>query len=190
VTSYFGAVPAWAGEVSLRAVTTSDAPLLDGWHAQPALMGEFNDFGHLERPSYAERLAAGGLVGDGGGSLLVEAAGAPVGTVSWHRVQYGPNDESAQWNTGISLLPEARGRGIGWRAQRLLAERLLATTSVNRIEASTDVGNVAEQRSLEKAGFTREGVLRGAQHRAGAWHDIVSYSLLRADLDTPPPGAA
>ncbi len=52
---------------------------------------------------------------------------------------------------------------------------------MNRIEASTDVENLAEQKALGKAGFTREGVLRGAQFRLGTWHDMVQYSRLRHD---------
>ena len=44
-----------------------------------------------------------------------------------------------------------------------------------------DVENVAEQRALERAGFTREGVLRGAQHRRGRWRDLVLYARLRDD---------
>jgi RimJ/RimL family protein N-acetyltransferase len=52
---------------------------------------------------------------------------------------------------------------------------------VNRVEAATDLDNIAEQRSLEKAGFRREGVLRGSQWRAGAYHDLVYYALLRTD---------
>jgi RimJ/RimL family protein N-acetyltransferase len=53
---------------------------------------------------------------------------------------------------------------------------------IERVEASTDVDNVAEQRSLEKAGYTREGIIRRAQWRAGAYHDLVGYSILREDL--------
>ncbi|MFI5101364.1 MAG: GNAT family N-acetyltransferase [Actinomycetes bacterium] len=117
------------------------------------------------------------------GRLVVEEGGAPVGDVSWHSVWYGPNTASRSYNIGISLAPDARGRGIGSRAQRLLVEHLLATTDVGRVEASTDVENVAEQRSLEKAGFVREGVLRSAQGRADGRHDLVVYSFLRSDLD-------
>ena len=58
---------------------------------------------------------------------------------------------------------------------------LFANTSLNRVEAQTDLENVPEQRSLEKAGFIREGIARGAQFRAGAHHDLVTYSRLRAD---------
>jgi RimJ/RimL family protein N-acetyltransferase len=121
------------------------------------------------------------------GRLLVELTDADglmgvAGVVSWHRVAYGPNPGSHAWNVGIGLAPESRGHGVGAVAQRLLAEWLLATTSTHRIEASTDVSNVAEQKSLERAGFTREGVLRAAQRRADGRHDLASYSLLRTDL--------
>lgn len=54
---------------------------------------------------------------------------------------------------------------------------------VNRVQAETEITNIAEQRALEKAGFTREGVLRGATFRAGKWHDQVVYGVLRAEIE-------
>lgn len=107
---------------------------------------------------------------------------AYAGVVSWHLVTYGPNPGSHAWNIGIELAESARGHGVGTVAQRLLARWLLATTHVERIEASTDVTNVAEQKSLERAGFTREGVLRSAQKRADGRHDLYGYSILPSDL--------
>ena len=62
-----------------------------------------------------------------------------------------------------------------------MAEELFRTTDANRVEASTDVDNVAEQRSLTKAGFTREGIARGSQFRGGAYHDLIVYARLRTD---------
>jgi len=105
-----------------------------------------------------------------------------VGTMSWHDTWYGPTAGSQAWNIGIGLAPTARGRGVGSLAQRLLAEHLFTSTFVTRVEASTDVLNIAEQRALERAGFTREGILRQAQQREDGWHDLVSYSILRSDL--------
>jgi len=121
------------------------------------------------------------------GRLLVELTDAEgvvgvAGVVSWHRVTYGPNPGSHAWNIGIGLAPESRGRGVGGVAQQLLAHWLLAVTPTTRIEASTDVANVPEQKALERAGFTREGTLRSAQSRADGRHDLYSYSLLRTDL--------
>ena len=121
--------------------------------------------------------------------LVVEEDGVAVGDVSWHTVWYGPNQASRTFNIGISLAGPARGRGIGTRAQRLLVEYLFVSTDVARVEASTDVANVPEQRSLEKAGFVREAVLRSAQSRVDGRHDLVVYSFLRSDLPLrPAPG--
>jgi RimJ/RimL family protein N-acetyltransferase len=104
--------------------------------------------------------------------------------VSWHRVGYGPPGGSDAWNMGIELAPEARGNGYGVEAQALLARYLFETTLANRVEAQTDIENIAEQRALEKAGFTREGVARGSQFRAGAYHDLVTYSILRSEVES------
>ncbi|AZZ48385.1 N-acetyltransferase [Rathayibacter rathayi] len=79
--------------------------------------------------------------------------------------------------TGIDA--SRRGQGIGSLAQRLLVEYLFAGTRAERIQAYTDVDNRAERRALEQAGFEEEGVLRRAQWRDGAWHDLVLFSTLR-----------
>ena len=171
--------------VRLRRAVPEDAELLDAWHG-PEFTGEFNAFGIPYGPM-APVIEKTGLIGDRAGTLIVEtAAGDPVGTVSWHAVLYGPNPESVAFNIGINLIPDARFKGYGAVAQRLLADHLLETTPVNRIEAMTDVANTAEQRALEKAGFRREGVLFGAQHRAGGWHDLVVYSFVREPRPAAP----
>jgi RimJ/RimL family protein N-acetyltransferase len=172
-----------SGRVRLRDITLDDADMLDAWDADPTVIGEFNDFGIPRDPTDREALARGPLRNVHNGQLIVELIedGRPVGSVGWHRVRYGPNPESDAWNIGIALLPDDRGRGYGTAAQSQLADYLFANTTVNRVEAQTDAANVAEQRSLERAGFVREGVARGSQHRAGAYHDLVTYARLRGD---------
>jgi RimJ/RimL family protein N-acetyltransferase len=167
--------------IRLRQATLDDVELLTLWSSSPHYTGEFNDFGLSRQRPYHELITKNELIGPNGGTLMVQrvAGNEVIGTVSWRQVRYGPTPESVAWNIGITLIPEMRGQGFGSVAQRLLAAYLFATTSVNRIEAGTDVDNLAEQRALEKAGFTREGVLRGAQHRAGAWHDLMIYAVVR-----------
>jgi RimJ/RimL family protein N-acetyltransferase len=174
------------GGVRLRDVELADADLLDSW-STPEAKGPFNDFGVAHPPTDREVLAGGPLRNERNGVLIIERTGdgRPIGTVSWHLARYGPNDESGAWNIGIALLPEARGHGHGTEAQRLVADYLFASTAVNRVEASTDVENVIEQRALEKAGFVREGVARGSQFRAGAHHDLVIYARVRGDGSPP-----
>jgi [ribosomal protein S5]-alanine N-acetyltransferase len=86
---------------------------------------------------------------------------------------------SATSGPGAALLPEHRGRGLGTLAQRRLVDHLFRFTTVHRLEAGTDAENHAEQKALERIGFTREGVLREVAFRDGAWRDCVLYSLLR-----------
>jgi RimJ/RimL family protein N-acetyltransferase len=102
-----------------------------------------------------------------------------LGLVNWRG--RGSSPPPSRWEIGIALLPQARGKSHGTEAQRQLTRYLFAHTTVHRIEAITATGNLAEQRALEKAGFTREGVLRGIGWREGAWRDGVLYSILRTD---------
>jgi RimJ/RimL family protein N-acetyltransferase len=169
--------------VRLRNAILADADVIDELQSLEKTDGGFNDFGMPFEPVDRAVLAKGPLLNDHNGMLLVERIedGVVIGTVSWHRVRYGPNPESDGWMFGIDLIAEARGQGYGTEAQRLIAKYLFDTTPMHRVEASTDVDNIAEQRALEKAGFTREGVNRGAQWRAGMWHDLVLYARVRED---------
>jgi RimJ/RimL family protein N-acetyltransferase len=180
-----GPVERTGATVRLREIRIEDAAIVDGRFGEPDAAGTFNDFGLPRQPPLVERLAHGRrMVGPERGRLLIERVddAVVVGEIGWHPVMYGPNERSRALNIGISLLPEARGRGYGTEAQRLLAALLFDLFDIERVEASTDVENLAEQRSLEKAGFSREGVVRRAQFRAGAHHDLVGYSLVRTDL--------
>jgi RimJ/RimL family protein N-acetyltransferase len=115
----------------------------------------------------------------------VTEPGAPpviVGDMTAHLVWYGATTGSGAWNIGASLVEHWRGRGVGSRAQRLLAD-LLHEEGAVRVEASTDVDNIAERRSLEKAGFAFEGIARGAQVRADGRHDLAVFASIREEAD-------
>lgn len=100
-----------------------------------------------------------------------------VGNLSAHAVWYGPTQGSKAMNIGIAIVEEFRGKGIGSIAQGLLAAQLHHQGYV-RVEASTDITNIAEQRALAKAGFILEGTLRKAQGRADGLHDLQVWSHL------------
>lgn len=163
----------------LRPARPDELALAARWHGEPA--SPFEDWSG-DPPPGAERTAH--VEVPGGGELIVaDEDDAPIGTVQWRPVPYGPGPGSQALDIGISLRPESWGRGHGSRAQRLLAEYLFATTGVHRVTASTDVDNLAERKALLRAGFRVEGVLRGAQWRDGAYHDLVGFSRLRTDPD-------
>ncbi|WP_406435934.1 GNAT family N-acetyltransferase [Streptomyces sp. NBC_00631] len=172
--------------VILRPAREGDLPLLERFLFDPEAASRFQWFGWRDPDRFRRRFAENGLLGPDGGQLIVDtdaASDGPFGFVSWHQLTTGPT--SYCWSVGIALAPRARGRGIGTRAQRPLVRYLFAHTPVQRIQADTDSANIAEQRALEKAGFTREGVMRGMVFRDGHWRDCVLYGVLR---DDPLPG--
>ena len=179
--SFSDDLPSQVARVTLRPVREADLTALEENESRDA--DPWNWFRYRPAETLRRRFAADGLLSDDAGTLAVETPdGALAGSVSWFTVVHGPSAACRALNIGISLLPGQRGHGYGSAAQRALAEYLFATTLTERIEAETDVENIAEQRALERAGFTREGVLRDTQFRAGRWRDNVIYSVLRAEV--------
>lgn len=122
------------------------------------------------------------LAGDAN-MLAVTLGDELVGRVEWIRTAWGRPDTSGCWEIAVGVFAERRGSGIGTEAQRLLVDYLFTHYPVQRVQATTAAENTAEQRCLEKLGFTREGVIRQAQWRDGAWHDQWIYSILRSEWD-------
>ena len=156
--------------VTLRPQQTEDLPFLTGGDSP------FDDFG----PSAEPTTSVPHLDASGGLSVIADD-GHVAGDVSWHWGQWGPNPGSRCPMIGIWLRPAYRGRGIGSAAQAQLVDLFFRHTTTNRVEAHTDVDNVPEQRALEAAGFKREGLVRGAQWRDGAYRDGFLYAVLRGD---------
>jgi RimJ/RimL family protein N-acetyltransferase len=166
-------------DVRLRPVEEKDLDVFEEHATTPEGTGELQWFGHRSQHDRQREFADNGLLGPEGGYLTVEADGQAAGWMRWQQRLWGPPQTSWCWTISIVVFPGFRGQGVGSRAQRGLVDYLFAHTRAERIEASTDATNVAEQRALEKSGFEREGVIRRGQWRDGGWHDQVMYSILR-----------
>jgi aminoglycoside 6'-N-acetyltransferase len=168
------------GRVSLRPVTAADLDVFDGEFSSAQRTGVYQWFGFTSTSGLRRGLAENGLLGaDSGVLTVVDGGWEPAGRVEWFKSVWGRPDTSSCWTIAIGLRPSFQGRGIGTEAQRLLVDYLFSHTRAERVQAYTDVENRAEQRALEKAGFSREGVLLSAQWRQGGWQDQVLYSVLR-----------
>ena len=166
--------------IRLRPVVEDDLALFRRFLTEPFLIGlDWAGFRDAQAP--ARRFAEDGYLGAANGRLMVEVEqeGAAAGFVSYLEGRY--SGMASYWEIGIALLPEWRGRGIGWRAQAMLCDYLFSHSPAQRIQAATHAENIAEQRSLVKAGFQLEGVIRAGEFRAGQWRDGYLYSRLRDD---------
>ena len=153
---------------SLRPYRPEDHELLQ------ARESVFDDFGpHAVNPERSSRLDD-----DGGLVVSLDGDGPARGEVTWHWVQWGPTAASRCPMIGIYLRPEARGRGLGVRAQRELVDLFFRHTVTNRVEAHTDIENVAEQRALERANveLSNERWVQTMNERTGpAWAWYLSW---------------
>lgn len=172
------------GDVHLRPVEESHLAPIVRCEWDPGAAGEFQWFGfQMDKAKKLERRwQKDGLIGTDSSYLsVVLRDGTCAGLVDWR-----PTGRFGNQEIGIMIFTEHRGRGIGTEAQRQLVDYLFSTTTAHRIQAGTEADNVAEQKALERIGFTREGVNREIYFRAGRWRDSVMYGLLRGEQRPAP----
>lgn len=90
--------------------------------------------------------------------------------------------EERHCEIGYWLAPWARGRGIMTRSIRLLCRWIFDELGILRIAAFVEPDNLASQRTVERAGFTREGLMRSLFENKGRRRDAISFSLLPHEM--------
>ncbi|NEJ22630.1 GNAT family N-acetyltransferase [Rhizobium leguminosarum] len=75
------------------------------------------------------------------------------------------------------------GQGHMFAALQMVIPYIFSGLELHRIEAACIPDNARSIRLLEKAGFQREGYLRGYLKINGQWHDHVMFSRLATDTD-------
>jgi RimJ/RimL family protein N-acetyltransferase len=87
------------------------------------------------------------------------------------------------WIAGLGywLVPSARGRRLATPMVRLVADWALQELDILRLEAWVAPDNVASQRVLDRAGFTREGRLRNFLQVGGRTTDGLVYARVPPD---------
>ena len=101
-----------------------------------------------------------------------------VGGVSFNLL----NRERGSANLGYWVRTSRQNRGIANAAAILLSKAGFEDLNLNRIEIAVAVENYPSQKAAEKAGATREGVLRQLLSIGGKPHDAVMFSYIRKDF--------
>ena len=97
---------------------------------------------------------------------------------------HGDDTSGRRMEIGYEIVPAFRNKGYATEAIRQTVSYGFAEMGLVRIEALIMTGNTASMKTCEKAGFTKEGVLRKYRHymyREPALHDMVIYSYLSGD---------
>jgi len=173
------------GEVIVRLAAERDIPeVLIAYQDDPELhlrMGEERPPSGAELGRLAERAAADRAAGRGMTLTIVAVGdddGVCLGQVNVHQVDW----EHARLELGIWVVPQARGRGFGRKALRLLARWLLEELDFERVQLLTEPDNQPMLAAAAGAGFEREGTFRGFTRERGHRVDVAILSLVRRDL--------
>lgn len=109
--------------------------------------------------------------------LALAAADADTGEIVGGGTLHHLDAERSIVEIGYFVLPHARRRGVATTIARMLADHAISL-GIQRVVAYVNVGNVASERVAERAGFTREGVVRSMPVPDGRRVDKTLFSLL------------
>ena len=121
------------------------------------------------------------LNGDAGGYNLVVAereSGKYLGQVALFMVDH----LSRKAELAIVLAPDSLEKGYGYEALKLLLGFGFGQVNLNRIWLTVNSGNHRAIHVYEKAGFSREGVLRQDRYIDGHYEDVIVMSILREEF--------
>ncbi|MGC0421546.1 GNAT family N-acetyltransferase [Embleya sp. AB8] len=86
---------------------------------------------------------------------------------------------------GFALRADTWGHGYGVETVHLLAALAFRRLDLHRIWGARAPLNEVSGRTMERAGFTREGTIREHVHVRGAWRDSIVYGLLDHEWKRP-----
>lgn len=167
------------GIVTLRSWEPSDAPAI-----VECIDGDAEMAGWLDRLPQPYTLADAefyiGAAGEEKFAITDADSGRVLGSIG---LRWKDEEEVGTAEVGYWLRRDEQRRGYTTRALVLVTKHAL-DAGAHRIYLRADPKNVGSCRVAEKAGFTREGVLRSAHwnERLGRRQDWAIYSLLPGEL--------
>ncbi|HEV2072928.1 MAG TPA: GNAT family protein [Thermomicrobiales bacterium] len=106
----------------------------------------------------------------------------PIGGVDLHGIDV--RNRTAELGIMIGER-DARGRGLGTEAVRLVCDYGFNAMELNSIWLLTFGWNIAGQKAYVKAGFREFGRRRQARYFDGRYWDDIYYDLLREEFESP-----
>ena len=160
----------------MRVAEKKDLPLIGEWRSNPEFQGEYNILIQESKDELEKRYES--FRPDEKWFLIEKKDGAEIGLVVLEL-------ENGIQELGYGVIPNERGKGYCTEAVKIALDYLFLSKPIVRIQAHTNVRNMASQRVLEKTGFKKEGIVRKRIFIRGKWRDEFLYSILREEWKEP-----
>jgi RimJ/RimL family protein N-acetyltransferase len=172
--------------VNLRAVEPADYQLIWSWLNDASIMVYWGRPGTtLSLPEVQRREEAEASRGNSRKYIVETTEGHPIGQIDYYDLDW---QNRSAWVSIMIADPDYWGGGYGTEAMRTLLTFLFVQFGLHRVALTVHESNERAQRSYEKNGFVREGVLRDWAFFDGRWHDGVIMSVLDQDFASIPSG--
>jgi ribosomal-protein-alanine N-acetyltransferase len=162
--------------VNLRVREKEDLPMFMEWMNNPEFVGEYQPFIQRDKVEM-EKLLEGGLF-EQKVFVVEKKDGIKIGYVGYSRI-------GTFFEIGYALMPNERSKGYGTEAIKMIVDYLFLTKETGRIQAQTDMRNVASLKVLEKVGFKKEGIVRNFGFIRGKYVDSCLCSIIREEWKEP-----
>lgn len=157
--------------IYLRLMTRDDTERIIRWRNSDAVRKNFIYQELFTREDHEHWIRTKVETGDVVQMIICDlASGEPFGSVYIRDIDRQHN--KAEYGIFIGE-PSARGRGLGTAAAKLMLRYCFEEEGLHRVYLRALSGNEQAIRSYEKAGFQREGILRGDVKIDGKYADIV-----------------
>jgi RimJ/RimL family protein N-acetyltransferase len=153
-----------------------DLPLIAEWRNNPESQGGYNVFIQESKEELEKRYD--NLHPAEKWFLIEKKDGGKIGLVVFEL-------EGGVQEIGYGIIPDERGKGYCTEAVEIAVDYLFLSKPIVRIQAHTNVENIASQKVLEKAGFRKEGTVRQRIFIRKRWKDEFLYSILREEWKEP-----
>ena len=163
--------------VNLRVMEKEDMPLVTEWLSNPEFAGDYVPLRQESKSEMEKKFDD--VTADKKWFIIEKKDGSKVGLTG-----HFPTAQKLL-EIGFALIPSERGKGYCSEAVKIMVDYLFLSKDIVRIQAHTDLRNVASQKVLERVGFKKEGTIRKFSFIRGKWRDMLVYSILREEWKEP-----
>lgn len=165
--------------VRLRAVQPSDYPLLAQWLNDSRVMLYWGRPGNTVSVAEVARLEETEAARGNSRKYVIEVDGdRAIGQIDYYDLDWRVR---SAWVSILIGDEEYWSGGYGTDAMRTLLRYLFDQLALHRVTLTVHESNARAQRSYEKNGFVREGVMRDWAYFDGHWENGVVMAVLEGD---------
>ena len=105
--------------------------------------------------------------------FIVEYGNEKVGRISLDKIDY----RHQKANYGIAILPDFSGKGIAYKASKMLFDYVFTNLPIRKINLEVFSDNERAIKLYKKLGFVQEGYFKREYFKNGKWKGVIRMAL-------------